>query len=95
MRPFHAMALVRCEVDEIAAPQHAQTTLAFQQQARLALQYHDPLTMRLVVPEVRWARMSSRNDSLDSEPWARKKFDELLGTRVLGERFEQVCDVRN
>ena len=64
--PIHSMPGVGRDVDVIPRLQLDGVT-ALKGQSRRALKEDDPLSLRLIVPEIRWGMMTLGNDAFDSE----------------------------
>ena len=82
MRPFHAMAAMRGDVDKVARFEHDRARIVVEREPCLTAQHQDPFSQWLVVPESRRARLSGRNNPFDSQTRPFQKVAELLGRMV-------------
>ncbi len=77
--PFHAVAVMRRDVQAIARRQQAGMALVLEAQAGGATEQHDPFALGLVVPETGRAGLAAGNDTLNTHTWAAEQLVDPFG----------------
>mgnify|MGYP006939708979 CR=1 FL=1 len=77
--PFHAVAVVRGDVQTIARRQQAGVALVLETQGGSPTEQHDPLAFGLVVPEAGWAGLPAGDDTLHADARAAEQFVDTFG----------------